>query len=240
MSFEPSPQQTLLLWNMITGGTPEERQPMQSKTKPELDAKKRNELVAQGFLSKIPGSGKGRSRAQFLALTDKAWEWASHAREIELMSSKLAAPALQGLLRRLIPFLEQREIALAELFRDAEPVSEAIGAEAPVAPAAPVATTRADASEHGALDEGSLGLRIERACLSLAGGVKKSRVRLSALRRALASVPRQELDAALIELQRDSRLVLYRDDDTPALTPEDHVAALLVGDSPRHLVYLEA
>jgi len=224
MSFQPDPKQALVLWNMITGATPEERRPMLSKTRPEIDSKKRTELVRHGFLSQTAGKSPRGARANFLDLTDKAWEWASHARDIELMSSKLAKPALEGLLRRLIPFLERHDLALADLFRESASAGDEPDAALAPAPAAGV----------------SLGARVEQACLSLAGGAKKSRVRLSALRNALPAVSRQQLDTTLIELQRERRLVLYREDNTPSLTAEDHAAALLVGDSPRHLVYLEA
>jgi len=225
MSFEPNQKQALLLWMMITGATPEERRPMMSAARPDLSPRERNALVDHGFLEKIPGKTRKGARATFLALTDKAWEWASHAREIEIMSSKFASNALQGLLRRLVRFLERSDIALAELFREDQEHPTSAVPEAPTAPE-PVGE--------------SLHTRVEQACLSLAGGAKKSRVRLSALRRALPAMSRQQLDAALIDLQRERRLVLYREDNTPALTAEDHAAALVVGDSPRHLVYLEA
>ena len=230
MNFEPNPKQALLLWNMITGATPEERRPMVSKTKPEIDPRQRKALVDHGFLSLTLGKSRAGARASFLDLTEKAWEWASHARNVELMSSKLATPALQSLLRRLIPFLEQHDLTLADIFRDGARVRD----EASAVPDGPVAA--------GIEPEvaASIGARVEQACLSLAGGAKKSRVRLSALREALPAISRQQLDTVLIELQREHRLVLYREDNTPALTPEDHAAALLVGDSPRHLVYLEA
>lgn len=227
MSFEPNARQALLLWNMITGATPEERQPMKSKTKPKLDPRERKPLEHHGFLTVISGKGKSGVRADFLGLTDKAWEWASHAREVEISPSPAARLALQGLLRRLIPFLEEHDLALADLFRDGRRVQDE---------ACPVPTAGAAPAAPG----DSIGARVEQACLSLAGGATKSRVRLSALRKALPAISRQQLDSTLIEMQREHRLVLFREDNTPALTPEDHAAALLVGDSPRHLVYLEA
>jgi len=229
MSFEPDPQQALLLWNMIAGATAEMRRPMLSKTKPDISSARKTALVRHGFLSKTAGKSDRGARASFLELTDKAWEWAAHARNIEISPSPAARLALQGLLHRLIPFLERHELALADLFRD----GASAGDDAPAEPTCP-----ATAAATSALD--SIEARIEHACLSLAGGAKKSRVRLSALRNALTAIPRQQLDTALIQLQRENRLVLYREDNTPSLTPEDHAAALLVGDSPRHLVYLEA
>jgi hypothetical protein len=242
MSFEPNERQALLLWTMITAATPEERQPMVSTARPELAPRDRNALVDHGFLERTPGKSKKGARANFLSLTDKAWEWASHAHEIKIMRSQFASNALQGLLRRLVPFLERRDIALAELFRDdgpalneatASPTSERSGPHEQAAPGVAAAPISAE------LPGDSLHTWVEHACLSLAGGSKKSRVRLSALRRALPAISRQQLDAALIDLQRARRLVLYREDNTPALTAEDHAAALLVGGAPRHLVYLE-
>jgi hypothetical protein len=243
MSFEPNERQALLLWTMIAGATPNERQPMWSAARPDLDASERTALVTHGFVEKTRRMSKKGAPANFMALTDKAWEWASHAHDIEIMHSKFASGALQGLLRRLVPFLERREVALAELFQDDPPIlddakasrenercepRDELTSSVVTPPSAPTAT--AD----------SLRTRVEQTCLSLAGGAKKSRVRLSALRKALPAISRQQLDAALIDLQRERRLVLYREDNTPALTAEDHAAALLVGDSPRHLVYLEA
>lgn len=177
MSFEPNPKQALLLWNMITGATPEKRRPMMSEAKPGITPKERKALVDKGFLSQVIGTSKRGARASFLDLTDKAWEWAAHARDVELMSSTLATPALQGLLRRLIPFLEQQGLALADLFRDGEVARHEASAVA-IAPTPPAATFAND----------SIRARVERTCLSLAGGAKKSRVRLSALRQALPAV----------------------------------------------------
>jgi hypothetical protein len=213
MSFEPNPTQALALWRMIAGETPQERRPTLGDIKP----LQRRPLLEHGFLEQEAGKSKKGANVQFLVLTDKAWEWASHARDLRFNRAPTASHILQGLLRRLVPFLERRDIALAELFGDDEAT--------PTAPS-PIGE--------------SVRTRIEQACLSLAGGAKKSRVRLSSLRSALPAISRQQLDAALIDLQRERRLVLYREDNTPALTPEDHAAALVVGDSPRHLVYLEA
>ena len=223
MRFEPNPTQALMLWKMITGASASEREPMLSTVKP---ARHRNALIEQGFLSKRKRAG---SRAEFLVVEDPGWEWASHASEVKFNDAPTASRALQGLVRRLIPFLEQNDLALAALFRDEAGAPD----EAPAAPIAPAATAAPDAPD-------SIGARVEQACLSLSGGTKKSRVRLSALRNALPAISRQQLDTALIEMQREHRLVLYREDNTPSLTAEDHAAALLVGDSPRHLVYLEA
>lgn len=43
---------------------------------------------------------------------------------------------------------------------------------------------------------------------------------------------------ALMSLQDMGKVVLYRNDNTRAITPYQHRTALMVGDCPRHLVYL--
>ncbi len=86
----------------------------------------------------------------------------------------------------------------------------------------------------------SLAERIEAACLELTQGARQTRVTLHDLRARLGDVARQDLDGALLTLQREKKLVLYREDNSAALRPEDRRAALLVGNEPRHLVLLEA
>jgi len=86
----------------------------------------------------------------------------------------------------------------------------------------------------------SLPKRIEQACLNLTQGARQTRVTLHDLRARLWDVARDDLDGALLTLQREKKLVLYREDNSAALRPEDHQAALLVGNEPRHLVLLEA
>lgn len=232
MSFQPNAKQTLFLWRMIAGETLDEREPMKSKARPDLDTKReRQPLIDQGFLSVEKRSGK---RGEFLRPTEKAWEWASHACDAQIMNSQFAAGALQGLLRRLLPFIQEREIALAELFRESSVEQEALTAKpSPASPGHLFSTSSGNTSPE------ALWPDIRQACLTLGEGTSKSRVRLQALRQELSSISRGELDRTLIALQRQQRLVLYRDDNTPALTEDDHAAALLVGDSPRHLVYLE-
>jgi hypothetical protein len=133
-----------------------------------------------------------------------------------------------------LPFLKRHELPLASVF------SSHVGAKREAA--REPAHDDDGIPPSGARPNGAngLGAEIEAACLSLGGGARKTRVRLSALRQRLDSVSREALDAALLGLQNQGRLVLYRDDNAAALTDDDHRAALIVGDAPRHLVYLEA
>ncbi len=201
-----SPKQALFLWKMITAQTPEDREPKQGSATPKLNPKsERQPLLDQGYLSL-----EKRGAAGHLILTNKAWEWAEKTHDVELMrsNSRDGAVALQGLLHKLLPFLQEHELPLASLF--------------------------------SARQNTSLASRVEHACLQLAGGQRKQRVRLSALRQALPAVPRSSLDQTLLELQDAGRAVLYRDDNSAGLKEADHEAALLVGGAPRHIIYLEA
>jgi hypothetical protein len=235
MSFQPTPKQSLFLWNMITAESDEVRSPQMSKAKPQLNAtKERKPLIDHGFIE-----AEKRGRGSFLTLTDKAWAWAAENSDVELMKSNSAigAQALQGLLRRLLPFLADNDLPLASLFavRSEPVVDEAVPAEAVPDESDPV--SQGGTSANGA--SVSVHEQIEAACLALANGAKKTRVRLAALRHRLPKITRAALDEALLALSDEERIVLYREDNTPALTDEDHRAALIVGDSPRHLVLLE-
>jgi hypothetical protein len=225
MTAEPSPKQALFLWKMITARTLEEREPVKSKATPRLAPRTELQtLIDQGYLSTDK-----RGRAQHLILTDKAWAWAERNHDVTLMrsNSKVGAVALEGLLRRLLPFLAEREIPLASLFTSSLISEQEHDVSTP-------------ASSDVESTPAPLTARIERACLELADGQRKRRVRLSALRDALGDVRKNELDEALLALQEAGRAVLYRDDNSAGLTAADHDAALFVGGAPRHIIYLEA
>jgi hypothetical protein len=224
MKFRPTPKQALVLWSMIAGESDDVREPLQSEASPKLSKIEREPLFREGFVTlKKQGSG-GR-----LELTNKAWAWAAETVDVELLvsNSRVGATALQGLLRRVLPFLKQRNIGLAELF--------IVSGEKPRAVKRPRANVAPAKGRGVPIDK-----QIEQACLALAHGSRKARVRLAALREHLSVVKPAILNAALLKLQDQGRLVLYRDDNTAALTDDDHRAALSVGGAPRHLVYLEA
>lgn len=245
MSQDITPKQALLLWRLLTARTLELREPMQSKAKPELSPKERQELVDKGYLN-VDRRRVGRATATYLVLTDKAWAWAERTHGVEVLqsNSKLGAQVLQDLLAALLPFLSEHELPLASVFseRRARPDSHdgSEGAAPNPAPKAEVPPFQDTPSQRTSPRNTPLSERIERACLELTGGRRQQRVRLRDLRAVLDDVPRDALDRALLQLQDEDRAVLYRDDNTAALSDADHAAALLVADAPRHLIYLEA
>lgn len=236
MNRDVSPKQALFLWKMITAETPELREPKAGSATPRLDPKKeRQPLIDKGYLNTDK-----RGPATHLVLTDKAWAWAAGNVDVELMksNSKVGAEALQGLLRRLLPYLQRNELQLSSLFATLPENAE--GEHGSTISSPPVALEGRPTPGAPRETDVQLGKTVEQACLRLTGGQRQQRVRLARLRELLPQVPRQVLDATLLALQDAGRAVLYRDDNTSGLTAVDHEAALYVGDAPRHLVYLEA
>jgi hypothetical protein len=191
---------------------------MQSKAKPELNPAERAELLRVGFLELDK-----QKRGARLVLTDTAWAWASSDPHIELLKSNstIGAIALERLLRRLIPFLQARDISLGELFTETIALREEPNAQNTVA-----------VKEQSTVEE-----RVERACRELNARKPDTAIRLTQLRAQLPEVPRSAVDAELGRLHAAGRIALYRDDNSAAVTSDDERAALSVGGEPRHLLY---
>ena len=227
MSFEPSPKQALFLFGILFGPTPEWREPMKSKTRPRLHPKECRALIRRGLLEE-----EQRGRACHLVATDAAWDWANRHLQTELSpDSTAASPILHHVLSQLGAFFARRGLTLADLFSPA-----ALPADDVSAPVTLTSDAPPPRSEH---EENHLRDQIRAALGRLGQGRARRRLRLADVRHELAKVPRLELDAALLAMQSDGELILYRLDNRAELRPRDDEAALHVGDAPRHLVYLE-
>lgn len=93
-----------------------------------------------------------------------------------------------------------------------------------------------DEDEEPTLEE--LQKELRRGYLQLSNGAYVQRVLISDLRN-LFNVPRKLFDDALLDLQDRGEVVLYRNDNTSELTPENKAGAILVGGHPRHILYWE-
>lgn len=220
MSFEPNPQQAFLIFSMIFGRSASEREPSFSAAP--IDKAPRDELEREGFIK-----FERRGRTGHVLLEDKAWAWAA-----ENLSAKLPPgrpkkkPAAQPSgkskkKRETKPNASDLLRAVLSHLHDYLRKSD---------------HALADLVSRGSSDD--LEHRVRGACLDLAHGAVKERVRLKDLRAKLPTA-RDELDAALLRMQTEGKLVLYRMDNPAELTPEDEVAALYIAGNPRHLVYLE-
>lgn len=78
---------------------------------------------------------------------------------------------------------------------------------------------------------------IVKAALALHSGRKLERCMLRHIRPMLGGTKIAQ-DAALLAAQRDGVIVLYREDNTPALIKADHEAVLEIAGCPRHLLYV--
>ncbi len=215
MRFEADPWQRFFVYWMMFGETPEQREPMKSKT-PIKSAALRQQLVAENVL-RVESRRTQRERgpattAQHYVLTDRAWDFAVQNLGKPLPTTKLAASVLQKVLARVQKSTERGLFSFAELATDA------------ISPPAPPPPTEQEVRE---------------ACLSIGGGHVGKRIRLAALREKLPA-RREALDSVLQAMQQAGRLVLFKMDNPAEITAEDEQAALLISGNPRHLVYLEA
>ncbi len=112
MNNDPNPNQALFLWKMLAAESLAAREPTLSTALPKINIiTERTPLIDNGYLTQ-----EKRGATTYLSLTDKAWAWAEASFDVKLPSDDPAAQALQGLLRRLLPFLRQQELPLASLF----------------------------------------------------------------------------------------------------------------------------
>jgi hypothetical protein len=216
MNFSPTPTQTLILWFLIGCGR---GSAWLSDIRPRLEAGDRKRLEQARLIvsekrrkASTDKGGKIRhTNAIWIELTDAGWAWANdHLDAVLPGKTQSAGPILHAWLSHLQGFIRRRGIALAEL----------IGSEPPEPPIA------------------DLEERIRRACLQLTGGARHVRVHLHQLRRVLSDVPRAELDAALLAMQRDAKLVLFNLDNQREITAEDRQAALYIAGEPRYVLRL--
>jgi hypothetical protein len=206
-----SPRQQLLLWNLlITGDTPK-----QSQLPNHVPPSERDALVAAGLVSKEPGE----NRSQVLVLTDKAWDWASSHCEVDFGQAKNTRVALETLISVMGRHVSAGA-TLAELLR---PAGDAPALVEPVGPSGP-----ADSPETA----------VRQAYMAASGGRYEREVRLADLRMRLPALSRQDVDEALLSLQREERAALMSIDDPLRRGPADEQAALTVGGDPRHLIFL--
>ncbi|WP_038025942.1 hypothetical protein [Synechococcus sp. PCC 7336] len=210
MSFDPTPKQVRVMWNLLFTG----EEPAISKIKPQFSPAERKPLIEAGLVDL-----EKRGRSNHMVLTDKAWEWAIDHLNAEVPKSRAAAPILQAALTKLQAYLRSQGIPLAEFLAPQNASSDH-------RIAAPIATT-------------SLEERIRTAYAKLADGRSNVRVRLAQLRQHLEDLSRDEIDSTLRSMQLDGQLVLIHMDNPQEMQPEDELAAIAVGAGKRHIIYMQ-
>lgn len=214
MAFEPNPQQALLIFSMLLGKNPEQREPMKSKCGTEKTP--RDELVRKKFVKKVP-----RGSAEFLVLTEQGREWAMSNLFCRLPPGSPRAKAILGRLNQaLMPLLHDRwDEVERRLFpyvsKDSEP---------------------SQSSEDVTVE--SIQGQIRDAYLGLTGGKTKQRVLFSDLRPKVPVVS-DDFDQAVLSLQAQQKVVLAGLDNPVERTPDVEAAAIHIAGNPRHLLYFQ-
>ncbi|PIK89743.1 hypothetical protein SYN65AY6A5_06350 [Synechococcus sp. 65AY6A5] len=217
------PKSEILLWKLLLTG----EEPTKSQVKPKHRAKELKLLEEKGLIECKTVVEKGR-RITRLALTDKAWDWASTTPPTAIARSKSpeAAVVLQKALATLVDYAKQESVPLARILglRPAD-------ANRPDSPSKP----RPDNGVEVDLD---FLEKVFRTCEGMGG--RHSRVYLSDLRKRFPHVPRQQLDQALVALDRQAKIVLMPLDDPSTITPEREAAAITLSGAKRHFLRIRS
>jgi hypothetical protein len=209
MSFQPTPKQALVMWNLLIT----EDEPAVSKVRPELKPAERQPLIDVGLIELVK-----RGRSTHIVLTDKAWDWAAGHFEVELSKSNFAVPILQELLKKLGNYLKHHKIPLVEFLV--------------------YKNTTIENSESGTNVGSDLEAKMSEAYLKASGGEYNVRVRLSQLRQLVDDLPQAEVDKVLLQMGLAGKMTLMHLDDPQEIRPEDEQAAVNIGGQKNHIVYM--
>lgn len=194
---------------------------LQQELSPAPSPALRAKLQAEGL---ITVTKEGRSNR--IEATDRAWSRAgANLSSLLPESATGAAGVLRQWLVRLEAFMKARDLVLADVLAPTQSMGGTLAAPAQVA------------APSVSLD---LPARIRAAYLDVTGGRLATRALLKDLRPRLPDVPREVLDEALKQMQRDQAAILYRLDNTVELTAADHAAALHITGEPRHILWIKA
>jgi len=214
------PKTQVLIWKLILTG----EEPTKSQVKPRHSAKELKQLEEMGLIELKTVVEKGR-RITRVVLTDKAWDWASTTPPTGIARSKSpeAAVILQKVLEVLVNYTQRENVPLVQILRPS------------LGGAASVPTKQAQPWEvsEGEVDPDFIE-KVFRTCKEMGG--RYSRVYLSDLRKRFPHVPRQQLDQALVALDRQSKIVLMPLDDPLSVTPEIKEAAINLSGCDRHFL----
>lgn len=214
MSDEMKPISLLYMWMLVTRGGEALLKDIRPECKPEY----RRPLVAMGLLAELPAGNKKK-----LVLTDAGWHYLSThmTNSVKTMSAAASSDVLQGVLAAMHRHMREAGVGLAEMFSPEAKTGSA--AETP-------------AGRDSALDSGDdLWSRLVRSWSRLQEA--DDGIRLEKLRPAFADVARERLDEALLEWQKQGKIVIYPHDDGERVTPEVKDAALKAGGRDLHVIY---
>ncbi|HMJ11587.1 MAG TPA: hypothetical protein VK524_09260, partial [Polyangiaceae bacterium] len=159
MKFQVKPLQAFLIFSMLFAETDEEREPSFSAAP--IKKAPRDELEKAGLIK-----FEKRGPRSHIVLTDEAWDWAANNLGVELPKTARAARLLSTVLKKLSRFAEANDFQLRD-YVSGEPAPERESPDTPATEAAPA----------------PIEDQVRSACLDLARGATKARVRLTDLRK---------------------------------------------------------
>jgi hypothetical protein len=222
MQNELDSQQRMLLWLLLV--QPDGGMFLNDTGIKFSPASKRKSLVTWGFIEESKRrkqDGKGRAVA-YVSLLDKGWEWCQDHLHEPIPALKSTREVLQGLLQILGGYFSQQDqcCSLGDLVNQAR--------KGPASPVAAPAT----------IDEHPLRERIREVCRAITGGAEGVRIRLADVRTRMTNVETEQLNAMLLQMEREGSISLYRLDNPEEITEADKAAALVtVGGTENHILY---
>ena len=241
-----TPSQSAVLFVLMAQAR-EVRNPELSTLAPALTKQSRELLNRMDLIE-----SRKQSRTYIHALTDRGWAWC--AEELGSEPPERSLPpirALYAVLAGIGRHLDAADLRLYEVFGVPAPQADtpndaaSNGAASNKAASNKAASNKAvsnDAASHRTATPpppiSDVPTRIRAAYRGLAprpGGW----VGVHALRAAVTEIPRTEVDAALVALQRLPGISLIPQEDQMLLTSEDRADAVLVGSQPCHLFAIE-
>ncbi|RPA61175.1 MarR family transcriptional regulator [Gordonia oryzae] len=218
-----TPSQSAVLFVLMSEGK-ELSTPQLRVLGPNLDKPGREVLQRHGLIE----SHKGARGALFHSLTDRGWAWC--ATELQDGPPDRSLPpirALYAVLAGIGRYLDAEDLRLHEVFGRPRRDDEATPEPPPHRSAPEVPESTAD-----------VGTRIIEAYHRIAA-IPGALVGLAALRATLASISREDFDAALLTLQERRGINVIPQDDRARLTEADRAASVMIGTQPSHLLVIE-
>ena len=229
MTFTPTNWQTLLLWSLIAEGG----QGWQKDRKWNKFKAIREGLEKEGLIESTKNGG------YFLEVTDKGWAWSAENLAAPLPKTQHTVPILRAFLSRLQAYLKANDASLAEFVMttvDVPVQDKTVTPPSSSNSSSPLKKTPVLARDTSGPDK-NLDEQIREACLKIADGKSKVRIRLHQLREFLPDIKREKLDQTLLDMQLAGELVLMPLDNVREITPADREAALHIADDPHHILY---
>jgi hypothetical protein len=174
--------------------------------KPSLDPLPRVALRKRGFLEEKK-SGRGKA----IELTDSGWRWVMEHLDSDLPEKEQVAGLLMEVLKRLSGFLRANQFDLNDVIRQRQ------------------------VSRGGDIEQRDARNALLRAAEEL-GGANAPQIRLRDLRPKLAKYSRDEVDAAIRELQIERKFSVIPIDLPTDINEDDRKAAIEIAGNSLHAI----